>query len=191
MRADARKTISRRRFVALVAAPTLGGVAAALLGPVGSALAQGQTQAQHPGGAPGAGQGPGFHDPRSAFAPLQEREGVVSWRLLSSVTTRVRGNRVVPTFPDGVRALDGRTVRVEGFMLPLEPGRPQRHFLLSAVPTTCPFCVPAGPEGLVEVFASTPVRYTVDALTIQGRFRSMSNDRYGLFYRLDDAAEAR
>ena len=68
MRADARRTISRRRFVALAGAPALGGVATALLWPAGSAQAQAQPQ-PHPGGAPGVGQGPGFHDPRSAFAP--------------------------------------------------------------------------------------------------------------------------
>jgi hypothetical protein len=137
------------------------------------------------------GQGPGFHDPRSAFAPLQEREGVVSWKLLAMVTTRVSGNRVVPTFPDPVKALDGQTVRLQGFMLPLEPGERQSHFLLSAVPTTCSFCVPAGPEGLVEVRTRTPVRYSVDAVTLEGRMAVLTNDRYGLFYRLSEAAEAR
>jgi hypothetical protein len=180
--------IARRRLLAL--APALAAGAALLAAPA-APRAQPAQPAQPADGAHPLGQGPGFHDPRSAFAPLAEREGVVSWRLLTAVTTRVRGNRVVPTFPEGVRALDGRTVRIEGFMLPLEPGRPQRHFLLSAVPTTCPFCVPAGPEGLVEVFASTPVRYTVNAITVEGRFRALTQDRYGLFYRLDDAAEAR
>lgn len=140
---------------------------------------------------PLAGQGPGFHDPRSTFKPIEEREGVVPWRLLAMVTTRVRNNRVVPTFPDPVKALDGQTVRLQGFMLPLEPGERQRHFLLSAVPTTCAFCVPAGPEGLVEVRTREPVRYGVDAVTLEGRMAVLADDRYGLFYRLSDAAPAR
>ena len=140
---------------------------------------------------PVPGQGPGFHDPRSAFKPIEERDGVVPWRLLAMVTTRVVNNRVVPTFPDPVKALDGQPVRLQGFMLPLEPGERQRHFLLSAVPTTCAFCVPAGPEGLVEVRAATPVRYSVDAVTLEGRMAVLTNDRYGLFYHLSDAAEVR
>jgi len=147
--------------------------------------------AAQPATPPPFGQGPGYHDPRSAFAPLQEREGVVSWKLLATVTTRVSGNRVVPTFPDPVKALDGQTVKLQGFMLPLEPGERQSHFLLSAVPTTCSFCVPAGPEGLVEVRTRTPVRYTVDAVTLEGRLAVLTNDRYGLFYRLSEAAEVR
>ena len=154
---------------------------------VGLAVAAALAQPQN---LPIPGQGPGFHDPRSAFKPIEEREGVVPWRLLSMVTTKVTSNRVVPTFPDPVKALDGTTVKLQGFMLPLEPGERQRHFLLSAVPTTCSFCVPAGPEGLVEVRTKTPVRYTVEAVTVEGRMAVLANDPYGLFYRITDAVEA-
>lgn len=157
---------------------------------LGLVVAVGIAMAQ-PLSPPLAGQGPGYHDPRSAFKPIEEREGVVPWRLLAMVTTRVRNNRVVPTFPDPVKALDGQTVRLQGFMLPLEPGERQRHFLLSAVPTTCAFCVPAGPEGLVEVRAKEPVRYSVDAVTLEGRMAVLADDRYGLFYRLSDATPVR
>jgi hypothetical protein len=148
-----------------------------------------------PSGKPGSpppglvpGSGPGFHDPRSAFKPLQEREGVVSWKLLGSVSAKVERDRVVPVFPATVRALNGQSLKVQGFMLPLEPGERQRHFLLSAVPTTCSFCVPAGPEGLVEVRTKEPIRYTVDAVTVQGTFAVLTNDKFGLFYRVADAS---
>ena len=138
---------------------------------------------------PGLGSGPGYHDPRSAFKPLQEREGVVSWSLLSSVQLKPERARVVPVFPPAVRALHDKTVKVQGFMLPLEPGERQRHFLLSAVPTSCSFCVPSGPEGLVEVRTRTPVKVTVDAITVEGRMAVLSDDKYGLLYRVSDAAQ--
>lgn len=141
-------------------------------------------------GSPPLGSGPGFHDPRSVFKPLQEREGVVSWKLLSSVVAKVQRDKVIPVFPPAVRSLDATAVKVQGFMLPLEPGEKQRHFLLSAVPTTCNFCVPAGPEGLVEVRTREPIRYTVDAITVQGRFAVLYDDKYGLFYRVADASVA-
>jgi uncharacterized protein len=135
-----------------------------------------------------AGQGPGFHDPRSPFKPIAAREGVVPWQTLSSVSTRTEKNRIVPIFPQPVQALNNQTVKLEGFMMPLEPGDKQRHFLLSAVPTTCSFCVPAGPEGLVEVRTRTPVRYTMDAVLLEGRMSVLNNDPYGLFYRIVDAS---
>jgi uncharacterized protein len=140
-------------------------------------------------GPPGAlpGQGPGFHDPRSAFKPLENREGIVSWKLLSAVQTRMDKNRVVPTFPGPVAALEGKTVRVQGFMMPLEPGAAQKHFLLSAVPTSCGFCIPAGPEGLIEVRTKTPVKYSLEAVVVEGKFAALDKDPYGLFYRVTDA----
>lgn len=133
------------------------------------------------------GQGPGFHDPRSAFKPIVAREGVVPWQMLSSVTTKTEKNRIVPIFPQTVQALNNQTVKLEGFMMPLEPGDKQRHFLLSSVPTTCSFCVPAGPEGLVEVRSRTPVKYSLEPVLLEGRLAVLSNDPYGLFYRIVDA----
>jgi len=171
------------------AAPVQAQPAAAGAAPAakGAARPPAEGTLSSPLGAPPAGSGAGFHDPRSAFKPLQEREGVVSWRLLSSVTAKVEKNRVVPNFPPDVRALNNTAVKVQGFMLPLEPGERQRHFLLSAVPTTCNFCIPAGPEGLVEVRTREPVRYTVEAITVAGRFAVLTDDKFGLFYRVADA----
>jgi uncharacterized protein len=150
------------------------------------ALAQ-QPQLSPPVAGVVPGQGPGFHDPRSAFKPLEEREGVISWKLLSSVQTRVDKNRVVPSFPAPVSALEGKTVRVQGFMMPLEPGASQKHFLLSSVPTSCGFCVPAGPEGLIEVRSKTPVKYSLEPVVVEGKFAALEKDPYGLFYRVTDA----
>jgi hypothetical protein len=144
-----------------------------------SALAQTQP-------APAAGTGPGYHDPRSPIKPLQERAGVLAWALLSSVTTKVEKNKLTPIFPSPVLALDRQKVRVQGFMMPLEPGDKQQHFLLSAVPTSCAFCVPAGPEGLIEVRSKQPVRYSLEAITIEGQLSVLSDDPYGMFYRLSD-----
>ena len=88
----------------------------------------------------GAGQGQGFHSPQSAFPPLQDLPGVVPWRLLGTVTMKQEGRRTVAVFPPPVASLSGTRVKVQGFMMPLQPGERQTHFLLSAVPTTCGFC---------------------------------------------------
>jgi uncharacterized protein len=136
------------------------------------------------------GQGAGFHDPRSAFKPLEDKDGVVSWKLLSSVQTRAEKNRIAPVFSDAITAMNDKTVRVQGFMMPLEPGERQKHFLLSAVPTTCGFCVPAGPQGLIEVRSKIAVKYSIEAVVVEGKFAALTNDQYGLFYRVTDAAPA-
>jgi uncharacterized protein len=139
-------------------------------------------------GAP-APAGAGYHDPRSPIPPLQERADVLSWKLLSAVQSDIqKSGQVLPRFPKEVRALNNQRVRVQGFMMPLEPGARQSHFLLSAVPTTCSFCVPAGPEGLVEVRARKAVDYGIEAIVLEGRLAVLDADPYGVYYRLADAA---
>lgn len=171
---------------------TASWLAALLLAAATTAQAQAPSQAQSQAqpAASALGQGAGYHDPRSPFKPLQEIEGVLSWKLLSAVTTKADKNRVIPTFPAAVQSLDKRTVKVQGFMLPLEPGDKQTHFLLSAVPTSCSFCVPAGPEGLVEVRSKTPVRYTLEPVTVEGQLAVLNDDPYGMFYRVTQASQA-
>jgi hypothetical protein len=135
---------------------------------------------------PPLGQGPGYHDPRSPFKPLEERADVLSWKLLSQVTARAEKKKIIPTFPAAVQALDRKTVRVQGFMTPLEAGDRQHHFLLSSVPTSCSFCVPAGPEGMVEVRTKKPVRYTLEPVVVEGVLAVLHDDPYGLYYRVED-----
>lgn len=134
-----------------------------------------------------AGSGPGVHSPNSPFAPLPERADVLPWSVLTSVTTRVDRNRILPVFPADVRALAKKSQRIQGFMMPLEPGEKQKHFLLSSVPLTCSFCVPGGPESMVEVKTKTPVKYVLEPVVVEGNFAVLDDDPYGLYYRVTDA----
>ena len=86
---------------------------------------------------------------------LPDVSGVVSWKTLAQVQPVVkRGGKMVPEFSKEIFALDNQTVSVCGFMMPLNMTSQQQHFLLSAVPASCPFCMPAGPEAIVESSAS-------------------------------------
>jgi hypothetical protein len=71
--------------------------------------------------------------------------------------------------------------------MPLEPGEKQSHFLLSSVPLTCGFCTPGGPESMVEVRTRTPVKYTLDPVVVEGKFQTLVEDEYGLYYRVTEA----
>jgi uncharacterized protein len=133
------------------------------------------------------GTGPGVHDPNSPFAPLPQRADVVPWSVLSAVKTRAEKNKLLPAFDKAQLALNQKTQRVQGFMMPLEPGEKQTHFLLTSVPTTCSFCTPGGPESMVEVRTKTPVKYTLDPVTVEGKFAVLNDDPYGLYYRITDA----
>jgi hypothetical protein len=138
------------------------------------------------GALPG-GSGPGVHSPNSPFAPLPQRTDVLPWSVLTDVKTRIVKNRVYPVFPPAVLALKDKTQRIQGFMMPLEPGERQKHFLISSVPLTCSFCVAGGPESMVEVKTKTPVKYTMEPVVVEGRLSVMTDDEYGLYYRIVDA----
>ena len=83
--------------------------------------------------------------------------------------------------------LNQKSQRIQGFMLPLDPGEKQTHFLLSSVPLTCGFCTPGGPESMVEVRSKTPVKATMEPVVVEGRFHVLADDPYGLYYRMTDA----
>jgi hypothetical protein len=125
--------------------------------------------------------------PPEFLQPLPERKGVVSWRTLAQVQSVQVKDRVVPQFADGVLKLNSTEVKLQGFMMPLEMGDKQKHFVLSAMPVTCAFCLPGGPEALVEVRAKTAVKYTFEPVVLSGKLAVLQDDPNGLYYRLTDA----
>jgi hypothetical protein len=135
-------------------------------------------------------QAPPGVDP-AAFKPLPERKDVLSWKLLAQVELVKQKDRYVPQFSSAVAALDKKDVKLQGFMMPLEMGDKQSHFVLAAMPTTCAFCLPGGPESMVEVKMKTPVKYTFDALVVSGKLTVLKDDPSGIFYRISDAEPAK
>jgi hypothetical protein len=135
------------------------------------------------GGIP-SGTGPGVHSPNSPFAPLTERNDVLPWSLLTAVKLRDGPKGPRPKFNAEQQALNDKVQRIQGFMMPLEPGERQKHFLLSSVPLTCSFCVPGGPESMVEVTTKSAVKYSMEPVVVEGKFAVLTDDPYGLYYRI-------
>lgn len=138
-----------------------------------------------------SGTGAGVHGANSPFAPIQERADVLPWSMLTEVKTKAEKNKLLPVFTAPIQALNQKTQRIQGFMMPLEPGDKQKHFLLSSVPLTCGFCVPGGPESMVEVKTRTPVKYSMDIVVVEGKFNVLNDDPYGLYYRITDAVSVK
>jgi uncharacterized protein len=137
---------------------------------------------------PAAGQNAKPGDtPPADFKPLAERKDVLSWKLLSQVELIKQKDRYVPQFAAGISALDKKDVKVQGFMMPLSVGEQQSHFVVSAMPQSCAFCLPGGPESLVEVKTKKPVKYTFEPMVLSGKLSVLKEDPTGIFYRLTDA----
>jgi hypothetical protein len=122
----------------------------------------------------------------------QVPEGVVGWDTLGNLDVRTEviaplQARFHTDYSKEITALDGREVKLMGFIYPLEGGLEHKRFLLTAWPPSCPFCLPAGPSQMVEVFCQEPVEFTEGAILVGGRFELLHDDPGGLYYRLHDA----
>ena len=118
---------------------------------------------------------------------LPELAGTVSWKALAQVEAVNRGGKMVPEFSREILGLDKQVVRIYGFMLPLDMTDQQKHFLISAVPASCPFCMPAGPESIVEVMSSKAVKFGVEPIIMAGKLSLLKDDQSGMLYRMTDA----
>lgn len=133
-------------------------------------------------------------------APAVVRVATAAAVVVLALWSPTRSHQLPPTSPwtrleaaarlgtDTLHMMVGHPVSLTGFMLPLDTGRQQSHFLLSAYPLTCGYCVAGGPGSLVEVFAREPVGYTEAQLVVEGEFRLHPRSSEGLLFQLHDAA---
>lgn len=88
--------------------------------------------------------------------------------------------------PEAVKKLDGRRVRITGFMYPLQEGSHIRHFCLLRTTQTC--CYGPRPQYnqylLVEMAKPTPF-HRLDPVICVGRLRVEPNPDDGYIYRLE------
>jgi hypothetical protein len=126
-------------------------------------------------------------DPERDSSPAIDRNGVVSWGTLARVEHRTVNGRVEHHFSKSVSALDDKTVKLRGFVVPLDHGEKHSHFLLSASPRTCFECWAPGPQGWVDVIAEVPVEDTYEQILVSGKFSVVGERRDDLYYRVVDA----
>ncbi|MFT4155530.1 hypothetical protein [Parafilimonas sp.] len=128
----------------------------------------------------------------SAFA------GIVytpTWTELQAVRFRqkyndeVKGNVDFPDFPSNIKKMEGRLVKVAGYIIPWD--ETGESVAISANPNkTCYFCGNAGPLSVMDVkLRNKKQRFKVDEFrTFTGTLELNDSDIHQLFYVLNDAA---
>jgi hypothetical protein len=114
---------------------------------------------------------------------LPELPGVISWKILGKVTIKYGQ----PEFDKDIIALNGKEIKLQGFMMPLENDEKQQHFLLSTNPPSCFYCLPAGAEGIVEVYTPQEIPFTYDPIIVKGSLEVVKGTEMGLYYRMKNA----
>ncbi len=127
-------------------------------------------------------------DERAAQSELPQSKDSM-WKTLGE--TKVAFNHDAGTYsakiPEPVKALDRKTIKISGFMLPLEAEEKFKHFLLSKRTPTCPYCPPGEPNEIIEVYADQATEWDDNLVTYEGTFELVNNQDLGVFFKLTKA----
>lgn len=114
------------------------------------------------------------------------------WKNLAEVTYKISednfGELYVPVFSENVKKLEGKVVEADGYIIPFEGMFKPEHIILSSLPLAeCFFCGSGGPETVMEVMMSTPIKYTSKRVKVRGTLTLNSKDPEKLMYIMKDA----
>jgi uncharacterized protein len=130
---------------------------------------------------------------QDVWIPAATPKGGVSWKTLEATKLIDRKDKsgiiyTKPSFTPAVLALNGKQVKVAGYMMPLENAAKQKHFVLLGYPPGCPFHTHALPNQFVEIKAALPVNVDIEnVMVLTGTLQLTGQDESGIFYRLVNA----
>jgi hypothetical protein len=124
------------------------------------------------------------------FSQEVKAQGV--WKSLSEVSYKISkdnfGELYVPVFSDNIKKLEGKVVEADGYIIPFEGMFKPTHIILSSLPLAeCFFCGSGGPETVMEVMLTSPIKYTSKRVKVKGKLTLNANDPEKLMYILKDA----
>lgn len=113
------------------------------------------------------------------------------WKKLGKLTYKkqydeLMGFKVdVPVFSAEVKALQGKEITIKGYIIPTDGYKSHTEFVFSAFPyNMCFFCGGAGPETVMEIYASEGIPYSTEPITIKGILQLNDKDTNRLMYSL-------
>jgi len=124
--------------------------------------------------------------------PLLAQTSSANWAKLAKVTYDKTedeyGEIYVPKFSSEVRGLNGKTIVLEGFIVPFDGLFDPKKIIVSSLPiASCFFCGGSGPETVAEVYLKEAVKYTAKAVRVTGTLYLNDKDYNQLMYVLKDA----
>jgi hypothetical protein len=131
---------------------------------------------------------------------LLEVPGALSWDIFAAVGENVaevpapaQGGfsntytwLITPTFTPEIKKYDGQTVKIMGYMFPLEGNKLQKHFLIGPYPPTCAMHYHAPNNMVIDVKSDQPIPFTWEPILVEGRFVLNRTTDQGTFYRLEN-----
>ena len=114
------------------------------------------------------------------------------WKSLSEVTYKISqdnfGEVYDPVVSEDIKKLEGKVVEADGYIIPFEGMFKPTHIILSSLPLAeCFFCGSGGPETVMEVMLSSPIKYTSKRVKVRGKLTLNTADPEKLMYILKEA----
>ena len=108
------------------------------------------------------------------------------WSTLaqSKVSFSTKTGNFSIVLPPEVKALDGQTVTVSGFVLPMDGSDHTKHFLVTKNTPVCMFCPPGEPNEVVEVVSPQAVAWTNKMVSVTGKMSLINNGEKALFFKI-------
>lgn len=140
-------------------------------------------------------------DPKAGAAPTtQPPDELAAQKLLPRVQGKLwselskckvdydnnKGTFSIHLTPE-VKALDGQTITVRGFVLPMDGSDRTRHFLVSRNTPVCMYCPPGEPNEVVEVRATRAIPWTDKLVSVTGKLSLINDEEKALFFRIENA----
>jgi hypothetical protein len=117
-----------------------------------------------------------------------------TWKSLSKISYKKEYDELMgfkvdkPVFSDAIKAMEGKTITLKGYIIPVEGYKSHKEFIFSAFPySMCFFCGGAGPETVMDVKAKEAIKYTAESIVLTGTLRLNSDDINRLMYRIENA----
>jgi tetratricopeptide (TPR) repeat protein len=124
-----------------------------------------------------------------ASLPPIDKDGInaIPWSVIGETTV---DRRYHPTFAKYLRELNGRTIRLTGFMQPLNEDPEPAAFLFIENPIGCWFCEMPDITGiiLVELPAGKSKAYTRTPIRITGKLKLNDSDPENFLYTISEAS---
>jgi hypothetical protein len=95
------------------------------------------------------------------------------WHVLAEVSFRKENKNgyemEVPLFSTHLKSWNGKKVKLKGYVIPVGEVGDENKFMFSSLPfNVCYFCGAAGPETIMEVESAEKVKFTSQAIWMEG-----------------------
>lgn len=105
--------------------------------------------------------------------PISVSQDKNFWNVLAEVgfkKEKKNGYEIeVPLFSNHLKSWDGKKIKLKGYVIPVGEVGDESKFMLSSLPfNVCYFCGAAGPETIMEVESTQKVKFTSQAIWMEG-----------------------